>query len=321
MSIASTIETSSGLQAGAGTRVCVLLNSGSGSGDAEEREAELRRHFARHPDRFELRLLRHGGLLPQMCREIIRDGFDTVVAAGGDGTISGVAANIAGKGPNLGILPMGTFNYVARALNIPEDPGEAVDLIAKGEAREMSLGEVNGHVFLNNASLGIYPQVLREREGTYKKWGRSRLAAHWSVLKTFAGFRSPIRMKVTVDGTVYRAKTPLAFVARSAFQLEQFGLEGVDCVRRGQFALFLAPDSSRMALLGRAIKLAGGGMHEKRDFELICGDEIVIETLRPSHLIAMDGEQVAMQGPFRFRMRHNALKVIAPPGEENAEGI
>lgn len=321
MSVATALDTGAGLKAGAGTRVCVLLNIGSGNGDSEQRETELKRHFARHPGRFELRLLRYGDMLPQMCREMIRDGFETVVAAGGDGTISGVAANIVGKGPKMGIIPLGTFNYVARAMGIPEDPGEAVDLIANGTGRAMSVGEVNGHVFLNNASLGIYPQVLREREGTYKRWGRSRLAAHWSVLKTFASFRSPIRMKVTVDGTVYRARTPLAFVARSAFQLEQFGLEGADCVRDGQFALFLAPDSSRLSLLARAIKLAGGGMHEKRDFELICGDHIEIETLRPSHLIAMDGEQVPMRGPFHFVMRHDALEVIAPPYEESPEGI
>lgn len=292
--------------------VCVLLNASSGNAEDEAQKDALHKAFARYPGMFELRVMEGGNMLADTCRRAMKDGYRTIVAAGGDGTISGIAGQLAGSGRTMGIIPQGTFNFVARGLGIPEQIDEAIDLIAKGTARSFSLGEVNGATFVNNASLGIYPQVLKEREGTYRRWGRSRLAAHWSVLRTFASFSSPLRMKVTVDGKVMRAKTPLAFVARSAFQLEHFGLDGGDCIREGGFALFLAPDSSRMQLLSGALRLASGGMTSKRDFELICGREIVIETLSPSHVIAMDGETFPMTGPFHFRLRDDALRVIAP---------
>ncbi|ETW13091.1 diacylglycerol kinase catalytic subunit [Roseivivax marinus] len=303
----------SGIVLSQDTRICVLMNSGSGSGDAEDRAETMRAAFDRHPNRFELRLVDPGDGIADACQRAMKDGFGTIVAAGGDGTIAGVAGQVAGTGRRLGIVPLGTFNYVARGLKIPEDIDAAIDLLAEGETRAVPVGEVNGTVFLNNASLGIYPQVLKEREGTYARWGRSRIAAHWSVLMTFLTFRRPMRMSVNVGGTVQRRRTPLAFIGRSAFQLEYFGLEGSDAVERGEFALYVAPDSTRWELLLRALRLASKGMVLNRDFELFTGRDIVIETSRRTQTVAMDGERFKLTSPFRFRMHDNALHVVLPP--------
>lgn len=299
-------------------RVCVLLNHSSGKDDKSAIEARLERGFARHPGRFELRTFAAGEGLADMCQRAMKDGFGTIVAAGGDGTISGVAGQVAGTGRRMGVLPLGTFNFVARGLGIPEDLDEAIDLIASTRSRTLPVGEVNGRIFLNNASLGIYPAVLRQREGTYKRWGRSQIAAHWSVLRTFLSFRRPVKMRVTVGGETARIKTPLAFVARSSFQLDHYGLEGADAVRDGKFALYLAPDVTRWQLLSRALLLATKGMVMHRDFSLFTGSEILIETSRRRQLVAMDGERLMLNGPFRFRMHPDALIVAAPeagPGD------
>ncbi|MGY9047068.1 hypothetical protein P775_18465 [Puniceibacterium antarcticum] len=293
-------------------RVCVLMNARAGKDDKQDVAKQLEAAFERYPGRFELRVMGRGTGVADSCARAMKDGFGIIVAAGGDGTISGVAGQLAGTGRRMGIVPQGTFNFVARGLGIPEDIDEAVDLIATGTARPFPVGEVNGEIFLNNASLGIYPQILKEREGTYKRWGRSRVAAHWSVLMTFLSFNSPVRMTVRVGGDVIRTKTPLAFVARSAFQLEHYGLDGADCIREGEFALFLLPDVTRWQLLLRALRLARKGMQPDRDFELICGTDIEIETKSHSQLVAMDGERVRLSAPFRFQMHPEALHVIAP---------
>ncbi|MHA6343978.1 diacylglycerol/lipid kinase family protein [Roseivivax sp. CAU 1761] len=293
-------------------RICVLLNEGSGSADKAEVVERLEAAFARHPGRFELRRFPPGAGLADACQRAMKDGFGTIAAAGGDGTISGVAGQLAGTGRRLGIVPQGTFNFVARGLDIPTDIDAAIDLLAAGHSQAVPVGEVNGQVFLNNASLGIYPQVLKEREGTYKRWGRSQLAAHWSVLVTFLTFRSPIRMQVRVGDRTLRRKTPLAFVGRSAFQLAHYGLAGADAVERGEFALYLAPDCSRWQLLVRALLLASKGMVLNRDFELVTGTEIVIETRRRMQTVAMDGERFQLSTPLRFRMHDAALNVVVP---------
>ena len=307
--------TDPGPQPTRGAEICVIMNVASGKQKDIAVEDALRAGFERHPGRFTLRAIRAGGSLTDETDRAVAEGFGIIVAAGGDGTICAVASRLVGSGRTMGLLPMGTFNFFARGLGVPEDVDEAIDLVATGTPRTVSVGEVNGRVFLNNASLGLYPAILQQREGTYRRWGRSRLAAHWSVLVTFFKFHRPLSLRVTVDGVPRRARTPLAFVARSSYQLDQYELDGGDCVRRGRFALFLAPDSNRWELLLYVLRLARGRMEPGRDFDLVCGDEIEIETRRRRRLVARDGERERMASPFRFRVRKDALKVIAPATE------
>ena len=293
-------------------RICVLLNTRSGTADHARVRAALDKAQFAHRAQFELRVLESGRNIQHYVADAVKKDFDTIVAAGGDGTITCVASALEGSGKTMGILPQGTFNYVARGLNIPQDVEGALELILRGNTSDFPLGAVNDQVFLNNASLGLYPAVLEEREGTYQRWGRSRLAAHWSVLRTFARFRNTMKLEITVDGEVHYVRTPLAFVARSAYQLDSFGLRGADAVRNGQLALFVAPDVSRRAMMLRALRLAGNGMQQDRDYTLYCGYDIRIRSKLPERTIAMDGERRQMRGPFRFAVKPGVLRVISP---------
>jgi len=107
-----------------------------------------------------------------------------------------VASRLLGSGRFLGIVPMGAFNFFARSLDLPQSVDEAVDLIATGSPVTVTLGDVNGRIFINNASLGLYPAFLQQREDIYRRWGRSRLAAYWSVLVTLDRFRHPLTLRL-----------------------------------------------------------------------------------------------------------------------------
>lgn len=291
--------------------ICIVLNPGSGRKRRGVRD-EIEAAIARHPGRFELRVVRKGREIPAQAERAATDGFATLVAAGGDGTIGAVAAAAHRHGRTLGVLSMGTFNFFARGLDLPEGIAEGIDLIAAGPTRAIDIGEVNGEVFLNNASLGLYPAILAQREGIYKRWGRSRIAAHWSVLVTFTRFHKPLSLDVTIDGRRITRRTPLAFVAHSAYQLDLFGLTGADDVRAGRLALFLAPDQGRLALLMFALRLFRKSTKRGRDFDYYSGETIDIETRRKHRLLARDGEREKMRSPFRFRVLHGGLTVIAP---------
>lgn len=319
----------------------VIVNAGSGRKLGANGLDVLRRAFDRHPGRFDLRVVRRGADIEREARAAVREGFPTVAAAGGDGTINAVASAIAGEAgpagedgpagearpagprPRLGVIPLGTFNYVARSLGIPEDPEAAIDLLAEASDRPLPLGEVNGRVFLNNASLGAYASILETREGVYNRFGRSRIAAHWSVVVTLAQFRHPLLARVTVDGEARRVRTPLAFVANNGFQLEQFGFhDAAQRVRDGEFALFLAPDTSPAGLIRFAVDLAVGRLQPGRDFELVHGRDILMETRRPRRLVARDGERSKLDGPFRFRRLDDVLRVAAPEaGAAEGDGL
>jgi diacylglycerol kinase family enzyme len=116
-------------------------------------------------------------------QERARRHFDIVVVGGGDGSVSAAASVLAGSNISLGILPLGTLNHFARDLGLPLELEGAVRLIAAGRVRLVDVGEVNGRVFLNNSSLGIYPHLVAERD-RYRRHGPARwLAAVFALCR------------------------------------------------------------------------------------------------------------------------------------------
>lgn len=221
---------------------------------------------------------------------------EIVVAAGGDGTVMAVADAMLGRGVPMAVLPLGTFNYFSRGLGQSETPEEAAEQILAGQSHDIRVGEVNGHVFLNNASLGIYPSILRERESVYSRWGRSRLAAHWSVLKTFLRFRKPTRMTITSNGQTETRRSALVFVGRSAYQLERFGIEGESAISDDLFAVLIARAETRRALFGMTLRLVMGRPLRGKDYDLIETEDLTIETQSKRTLLAYDGEKSRTRG-------------------------
>lgn len=305
-------------------KICVILNEQSGDHpDKQSRRQTLTELFEQNGLEAELIGLTPETPILETARKAAGNGCEIIVAAGGDGTIGAVAAAAHEAGVPMGVIPQGTFNYFARGLDIPEEPEGAVRILATGRLREISLGEVNGEVFLNNASLGIYPLILRTREGVYQRWGRSRVAAYWSVVLALAGFRKPLRMKVEVDGKTTEIRTPLAFVANSAYQLDQFNLDGGEAIRNGDFVLFTSKGTSRWDLVRASLRLAMGKAQKGEEFGLVTGRDITLHTGRPRALVARDGEKELMETPIRFRRRPVPLRVMVPaenaPAEEAPE--
>ncbi|GAA4221657.1 diacylglycerol kinase family enzyme [Sagittula marina] len=238
-----------------------------------------------------------------------------VISAGGDGTAMAVANAFLGTDVAYGVLPLGTFNYFARGLGLSEDPNEAAQQLAQGRVIDITIGQVNGQAFLNNASVGIYPSILKVRETVYQKWGRRRIMAHWSVVKTFLRFRKPMKVRITVDGVAGRYRTALVFVARSAFQLENFRLEGTDAIKGGGFAVLLVNAHTRMELFRRVFKLALGTVEEGVDYDLFAANEVCVEVEgRKRVLLAYDGEKRRVDAPLKFGMSDTPLRLVVPQG-------
>lgn len=296
-----------------GSRTLVVVNARSGRRGSRQKLSEIRAALCRHGLEAELRVAPSGARIADAVADGVRAGFDTIVVGGGDGTLCAAAAHLADRRQRLGVLPLGTFNYFARSLGIPPTIDEAVAILVQGHERRVGIGEVNGRVFLNNASLGVYARVLEQRERLYGRWGRSRLAAHLSVLLPVARFRRPLFLRVAVDGAVRRRRSPMVFVASNSFQLGEFGLTGAECLEQERLALYVAPDCGRLALLGLAARLMLGLLRPSRDFELLCGAEILVETERRYRHVVRDGERERLPGPYHFRRRSGALRVLAPP--------
>lgn len=298
-----------------GGDVCVILNPRSGKKDAKPEPLDLcamiRKAFGANCDIKEVTKSASPTRLAKAAKD---EGYRTIIAAGGDGTIAGVANALMDTDVAMGVLPMGTFNYFSRGLGLPEDIAAAIETLGKSEPTPMHVGCVNGQIFLNNASLGVYPSILRERETLYKKWGRSRITAYWSVLSGLTGLKRPYDLTITIDGrTPFRKRSALAFVANSSYQLEAFSLDGADAVRDGNFALYLTNATNWRQLIAHAMNLFRNTTEHGREFELLVGKNIQIEVARKKNMwIARDGEKDRMTAPFVFNLRENALNVMVP---------
>lgn len=236
-----------------------------------------------------------------------------VVSAGGDGTAMATASALLGSGVPLGVLPMGTFNYFARGLGFDEDPVTAARQILSGQPTERQVATVNGQVFLNNASLGIYPAILKERETVYARWGRRRMMAHWSVVRSFLRFRKPMRLTLDMGSAQETRRTPLVFVGRSGFQLDRFGLAGRDVIEDGGLAVLVVRGESRRDLFRMSARLATRVATEGVDYDLYRCDRLTVDLHKQRRtLVAFDGEKRAMTGPIHFEMAPAPLTLMMP---------
>ncbi|WP_096786247.1 diacylglycerol kinase family protein [Rhodobacter sp. CZR27] len=292
--------------------ICVVMNAGSGKGEEADR---VRDAFRAQGVEVHVDLVEDGSQIEAVAREAVERGFGTIVAAGGDGTICAVAAALSQSGRRMGILPLGTFNYFARSLALPDDLDESVAVICAGRTAPIRVATVNGQVFLNNASLGVYPAILKVREEIYGRWGRSRFLAYWSVLKVLARMGRPLRLHVRAGGEERIVRSPLIFVVNNAFQLEQMKLEGSDRVAAGDLVVFIAPDTGRLGMFRNAAALALGYASVDQNYAMMSGPHVEIDLpagrSRRWH-VALDGERERMVPPFDLRAIEGALEVTVP---------
>lgn len=302
----------------AGFSAVVILNSKSGNGSKSDIQHRLQALASTLGVQCDIVSSRTPAQVIRAARQAARSNHDVVIAGGGDGTVNAVASELVGTGKRLGVLPLGTFNYFAREMGIPADLDSAFRTCFEGETRPVTVGEVNGQVFLNNASIGLYPVILAVREQNYSRWGRARLVAYWSTLTAL--FRLGLNMKLTLTFNCERRtiRTPMLFVARNATQLEEFGVPGFRCVSDDGFSVYALKALGRLALIRVAWRTFIGKLEPQYDFDMICTGEMHVESRRMLRTLAFDGERVKMLAPLDFRVRQDALSIVVPKKEEEA---
>ncbi|WP_245758932.1 diacylglycerol/lipid kinase family protein [Tropicimonas isoalkanivorans] len=252
--------------------------------------------------------------IEDVVQRAIDDGARTIISGGGDGTAMAVAGAMVGRDCPFAALPLGTFNFFSRGLGFPEDPAEAAQAVLDGKPSTIRVGMVNGQVFLNNASIGIYPAILKQREQVYARYGRRRAMAMWSVARTFWRFQRPMRLTLTADdGEPITRRTPLVFVSRSAYQLDRLGLKGGDAIADDAFAVLIGRAETRLDLFRIALRLVTQTAQEGRDYEFLAPKELTVDVHRRRSLLAYDGEKKRVPSPFHFRLAEKPLTVLIPP--------
>ena len=245
------------------------------------------------------------------ARQALADGVATVVAGGGDGTINAIASELAGSAARLGVLPLGTLNHFAKDLKIPLDLEQAVANVAQGVAVRVDVGEVNGRIFLNNSSLGIYPDIVRDREHQQRYLGRGKWPAFgWAVLGALRRFPF-LSVKLKLNGEEHARRTPFVFIGNNEY-LQGLTIGERERLDSGVLSVFASQRCSRLGLVALAFHALLGRLAQARDFDVLLAPELVIESHHRRMRVATDGEVTLMALPLRYRSRAAALTVIVP---------
>jgi diacylglycerol kinase family enzyme len=297
----------------------VIMNAGLGKDeDKNATKNRLVEAFRANNLDAHFSLAESGEQLLEMAKEAAQsDNYQTIVAAGGDGTISAVAAAIAATDKTLGVLPLGTLNHFSKDLNISAEPEEAVRVIAENYIEEIDAAEVNGQIFINNSSIGLYPQIVRRRERQQERLGRGKWsAAFWAAIAVLRRYPF-LLIKLTIDGKEFTRKTPFVFIGNNEYEMDSFNIGGRKCLDAGNLSVYVLHRTGRMGLVRLVLRSIFGMLRQATDFETYCTEEITIETRHKKLLVAFDGEVKSMETPLHYRIRPNALRVIVPKKEKS----
>ncbi len=296
-------------------KLAVVLNRKAGA-LGQQRSSRIRSRF--------LEIFRKHGLEPTLflvspgkieacLRQLPQDGYNAVIVGGGDGSL-GTAANLfAGTDMILGILPLGTFNLFAKDLGLPLDPGAAADALARGRVQAVDVGEVNGLLFLNKATLGIHPLAVEKREEYRVQWGIGKATAMTYAL-FYMLWRLPARrLRLKLDGDELTLKTPFLLLSNNLYESNAFLFPQRAALDAGCLGVFYTHHLSRWRLFKMALlTLFGRPFRTMPELVHFCTREVTVESRRGKLRLSVDGEVLKMKTPLKFRIRHRALNMIIP---------
>lgn len=322
----------------------LVINGGSGRDDLDSTIESIETAMSNAGRKHELFVLDNQqgiDLTIQMAVNAAQAENGIVVAVGGDGTINAVASAALAAKCVFGAIPRGTFNYFGRTHHIPEDIETALDDLLHGTPVPVQVGWVNDRVFLVNASVGLYPELLEDREQFKKRYGRSRLVALWSAAMTAFGEHRHLDMLLNEGGDELRLHAATLFVGNNRLQLEQVGMPQAELVNQGQLAAIAVKPVSTLALFGLAARGAVGRLADAENVNGFSFRHLTVTPLgrrrgmrsawetsrgkakagRRRIKVAIDGEIIWLHAPLTFRVGGEPLMLIKPERNATAQAV
>jgi len=302
-------------RAGAVLPLVIAANPRSGAGDkrAEVEAASAALAAASHPHE----IVELDGSRGATCLRAARRAAElggALVAAGGDGTVNAAVNAAREANVPLGLLPLGTFNHFARAHGIPLDPAEAAGVLRSGVTQPVTMGELNGRLFFNNAGFGLYTQAVRRRERAKRRFGRYRAIAVATAVGTLLAGREPFTVHMVADDAAATARTSTVLVFCSPLQLERLGLDA-DCARAGVLAVALLRPTRLRDRVRLLLRSALRQLDADRRVQVFSAAEFEVRSARRDIVVVMDGETARLRQPLKFRAVPDAVRLIVPRAE------
>ena len=288
-------------------RLLFLVNPGAGTGDPRELEEVIKKQFGETGTEFRIHYLDEDDPLAQAGKLIQQIEPDTVVAAGGDGTINMVATAILGKGINLGILPAGSSNGLAYELGIPTDFEEAVSTVAAGNLKALDALMINDrHLCLHLSDLGLNARVVRryDHEGIRGFYGYAR--QYFRELTN----RKKFRCEVKTGKEVHRRKCVMVIMANGSFYGTGASVTPDGKPDDGLFKVILIDAYPFWFLFYMLISIFTRRFNDSRFRKIIQCREAMIQ-VEPSQELQSDGEHIGRESEVSVRLLEACINLIS----------
>ena len=288
----------------------VLINPKGGTARQGTALADLQRLLAaRLPEAHVVMLAEHESFEAQ-AHAAYAAGSQLIVACGGDGTINAVAQPLVGTNTWLGVLPLGTLNHFAQAVGIPLDLQQAVDLLRTPQPHRIDVGRVNDRYFLNNASLGLYPQLVELRDQQW--WALSKrlrlIRAAWHLVWTARPFW------ITFSNTQrdIRSQVWLVFVGNNRYRLDPLRAAQRRQLDDAELDVIVLHTRRQRSIVSIVLAAQRGHLRTHHMTRLSPTTFTVEPHPWGPRVVAYDGETAALDPPFCFQSVPQALWVVAP---------
>lgn len=252
-----------------------------------------------------------GADIGALVADLVRQGATVVAAAGGDGTVNAVAAALVDTESALGVVPIGTLNHFAKDVGLPLEIDAAIEVLATGRAIAVDVGQVNDRIFVNNSGLGLYPDMVFNREQRQRrgasKWG----AAVVESVRAFVRYRR-LRLDIDVDGHRRHRHSPAVFVGNNDYSLDATLAAERRSLIGGHLCLYVAQTDTRLMLAWLALRALLGNPRADRALDKVVSDGFTIHSRHRRVRVSLDGEVTTLTPPLVYRSRPLALRVMVP---------
>lgn len=233
------------------------------------------------------------------------------VAAGGDGTVNHLVQGLAHSDAILGVIPVGTYNHFARDLGLPLDWNRALEVALNGRIRQIDCGRVNQHLFVNNVSIGLYPELVARREERgrdYPRW-KARLYAAYGTLRKYPH----VSLVIETEHHQEVVRTHVFMVSNNSYDLSRMGVEAPrNTLEEGRLSVYWLPHLPRVRLMKFIAHYLAGRVHETPGFRSFRTARMRVQSSRPLLRVGVDGELLTLETPLVITINPRSLNVKVP---------
>lgn len=249
--------------------------------------------------------------IAQTIRQQLREERRLFIAAGGDGTVHHVVQPLVNTDASFAVLPIGTYNHFAKDLGIPLDWRAALEVAVSGEMRQIDVARVNDRYFVNNVSIGLYPELVAKREAhgrNYPRW-KARVFAAYATLRHYP------HVSINIESEHHQEviRTHVFMVSNNGYDLSRIGIDAPrPTLTEGRLAIYWLPHLPRVALMKFAAHYLAGRVSQAPGFRSFRTQRLKVQSRHARLHLGIDGEVFALSTPLTITSVPQSLLVRVP---------